>query len=122
MDIRTVLASALLAATGALPASGDDVVRWDVPGVSSHAWESHPAIDPRTHDLWFVRSDSHFSGWQLMWSRCLAGAWSAPAPAPVAATAGIEADPWFSTDGARLYFISSRSEERRVGKKCVRPG
>src|SRR3546814_3681610 len=83
MDIRTVLASALLAATGALPASGDDVVRWDVPGVSSHAWESHPAIDPRTHDLWFVRSDSHFSGWQLMWSRCLAGAWSAPAPAPV---------------------------------------
>src|SRR3546814_5304859 len=92
MDIRTVLASALLAATGALPASGDDVVRWDVPGVSSHAWESHPAIDPRTHDLWFVRSDSHFSGWQLMWSRCLAGAWSAPAPAPVAATAGIEAE------------------------------
>lgn len=113
MDIRTVLASALLAATGTLPASGDDVVRWDVPGVSSHAWESHPAIDPRTHDLWFVRSDSHFSGWQLMWSRCLAGAWSAPAPAPVAATAGIEADPWFSADGASLYFISSRATGSR---------
>src|SRR3546814_559389 len=45
MDIRTVLASALLAATGTLPASGDDVGRWDVPGVSSHAWESHPPIE-----------------------------------------------------------------------------
>ena len=109
MDIRTALASALLLATGVAPASGGEVMRWDVPGVSSPAWESHPAIDPRTNDLWFVRSDSHFSGWQLMWSRCLAGGWSAPAPAPIAAAAGIEADPWFSADGASLYFISSRA-------------
>ena len=113
MDIHGVLASALLAATGVAPASGGDVVRWHVPGVSSAAWESHPAIDPRTHDLWFVRSDSDFSGWQLMWSRCLPQGWSAPAPAPIAANEGIEADPWFSVDGKALYFISSRASGSR---------
>src|SRR3546814_11457424 len=90
MDIRTVLASALLAATGTLPASGDDVVRWDVPGVSSHAWELHAALDPRKHDLWFVSSESHFSGWQPMCCRCMTGSWSVPATAHVSPTPRLE--------------------------------
>jgi hypothetical protein len=46
------------------------VQRWVVTGVSSEQWESHPAIDPTNGDLWFVRSDKHFSGWRLYWARC----------------------------------------------------
>jgi WD40-like Beta Propeller Repeat len=70
-------------------------------------WESHPAIDPLTGDLWFVRSDTDFSGWRLWRSRCVSGMLVAPEPAPLAAP-GLEADPYFAADGRTLYFISTR--------------
>jgi hypothetical protein len=84
------------------------VEHWHIPGVSSTQWESHPAIDPLTGDVWFVRSDTDFSGWRLFVSRCKDGAWSSPEPAPIAGD-GLEADPWFTPDGKTLWFISSRA-------------
>ncbi|WP_162140524.1 TolB family protein [Sphingomonas sp. PR090111-T3T-6A] len=84
------------------------VSRWAQPALSSSAWESHPARDPRTGDIWFVRSDRNFAGWRLWVSRCGGGQLGVPQPAPISAE-GIEADPWFSSDGGSLYFISTRA-------------
>jgi len=83
------------------------IQHWSPPVISSPNWESHPAFDPRTADLWFVRSDPKFSGWHLVVARCERGAWTAPVAAPIARS-GLEADPWFSSDGKTLWFISTR--------------
>jgi Tol biopolymer transport system component len=84
------------------------VTHWTLPGASSPMWESHPAIDPLTGDLWFVRSDKMFSGWRIFVSRCSDGRRSSATPSAVAGP-GLEADPWFSADGRTLWFISTRS-------------
>jgi hypothetical protein len=89
-------------------ASLSHVERWDVPGVSSDLWESHPALDPSSGDLWFVRSDKRFAGWRLMVAPCTQRHWAPARAAPIAAP-GLEADPYFTADGATLYFISSRA-------------
>jgi hypothetical protein len=81
---------------------------WRAPGVASDQWESHPALDPRTGDLWFTRSDKSFSGWHLMMSRRTADGWAKAIPAPITAP-GLEADPWFAPDGATVWFISTRA-------------
>jgi hypothetical protein len=107
MAMRT-LAAALAASTTTGAAPSYQVERWDVPGVSSAQWESHPAIDPRTGDLWFVRSDEHFAGWKLMISRRTSDGRSSAEAAPIAAP-GLEADPYFTADGNTLYFISTRA-------------
>lgn len=91
---------------GAQPA----VTRWTPAVVSSALFESHPAFDPKSRDLWFVRSAPDFSGWKLFVSHCGKDGWSAPAPPPFAGD-GLEADPWFTPDGRTLYFISSRSTD-----------
>ncbi len=92
----------------AAPASTLTVERWALPGISSSTWESHPALDPRTGDLWFVRSDTSFAGWRILTARCRGGVWSDPAPTPIAGP-GLEADPWFTADGESVWFISSRA-------------
>ncbi|WP_386755999.1 TolB family protein [Lysobacter yangpyeongensis] len=78
--------------------------------ISSAQFESHAAFDPRTGDLYFVRSSPEFRGWHLMLSKCRPSGWSDPQP-PAFAGDGQEADPWFTPDGAHLYFISSRSDD-----------
>src|SRR5690242_18049634 len=95
-------------AGSALAGQAPGVTRWALPGVSSPLWESHPALDPLTGDLWFVRSDKTFSGWRILVSHCHDGRWSQPVPSPLAAS-GLEADPWFSPDGHTLWFISTRA-------------
>ena len=82
------------------------VSRWTPSIVSSPLWESHPAIDPLTGDLWFVRSDKSFSGWRLYLSKCRSGRLSTPAEQQLAGP-GLEADPWFSADGKTMWFIST---------------
>jgi hypothetical protein len=95
---------ALLLAASAAP------VVWSVPPVSTDQFESHPAFDPRTGDLWFVRSTPQFSGWRIKLSHCTAKGWSNPVDAPIAGD-GVEADPWFSRDGRTLWFISTRTSD-----------
>ena len=84
------------------------VHHWDAPALSSDQWESHAAIDPRTGDIWFVRSSPKFSGWHLMIARCTPHGLAAPEPAPIAGP-GLEADPYFADGGKTLWFISSRA-------------
>jgi hypothetical protein len=83
---------------------------WTPPAISSDQFESHPAFDPRTGDLWFVRSRPDFSGWRIMVSRCGASGWETPAAPPFAGD-GVEADPAFSRDGNTLWYISTRRVE-----------
>jgi Tol biopolymer transport system component len=80
---------------------------WSPAGVSSELFESHAAFDPRTGDLYFVRSSKSFSGWRILTSHCDGKAWTTPVSPPFAA-AGAEADPWFTPDGKSVYFISTR--------------
>lgn len=87
-----------------------EVTRWSTAGVSSNQFESHAAFDPRTGDLYFVRSAPNFTGWHLLMSHCTDAGWSHPIP-PAFAAPGLEADPWFTSDGRTLYFISNRSTD-----------
>jgi len=89
-------------------ALGADVKTWKPARISSPQFESHAAFDPRTGDLYFVRSSPAFEGWRILVSRCTARGWSEPQP-PRFAGDGVEADPYFTSDGRSLYFISTRS-------------
>jgi hypothetical protein len=99
--IATVLASAQAAAA---------VTPWTPQIASSDRFESHAAFDPRTGDFYFVRGAPDFSAWKLFVSKCGKHGWEQPSP-PAFAGDGLEADPWFTADGATLYFISSRSTD-----------
>jgi len=92
----------------AAPLLGGEAVAWKPAHVSSPQFESHAAFDPRTGDLYFVRSTPAFEGWRILVSRCTPQGWSEPAP-PAFVGDGVEADPYFTADGRSLYFISSRS-------------
>lgn len=106
----------LLAASLLATAASADVVPWQPARISSPLFESHAAFDPRTRDLYFVRSSKDFSGWRILTSHCGAEGWSEPAPPPFAGD-GLEADPWFTPDGSSLYFISTRSTDGVVQPK-----
>src|SRR3954466_5774536 len=102
-----VLVAATLAAQARHGTPDDaDVRPWTPAGISSDRFESHAAFDPRTGDLYFVRSARCFPGWRILRSPWGAQAWTARVPPPFAGP-GLEADPFFSADGATLYFIST---------------
>jgi WD40-like Beta Propeller Repeat len=102
------LAIAIAGAAAARPSIS--VTPWRPRGISSPQFESHAAFDPRTGDLYFVRSSPAFEGWRILTSRCGPDGWSAPRDAPFAGD-GVEADPYFTADGRSLYFISTRSTD-----------
>jgi len=93
---------------GAVPTLDAEVRPWKPAGICSPQFESHPAFDPWSGDLYFVRSTPAFTGWRIFVSRCTAKGWSEPKPAAFAGD-GVEADPYFTPDGRSLYFISTRS-------------
>ena len=97
-----------LAGAATMPVVHADVQPWKPAGISSPQFESHPAFDPRTGDLYFVRSSPQFTGWRILISHCTASGWSEPQP-PTFAGDGVEADPYFTADGRSLYFISTRA-------------
>ena len=97
-----------LVASGITRAPGAEVKPWKPAGISSPRFESHAAFDPKTGDLYFVRSTPAFQGWRMFVSHCTDTGWSPAAPPPFAGD-GVEADPWFTPDGKSLYFISTRS-------------
>jgi len=109
MKPRVLALCLAFAPLGALAAASSSTVQpWTPVGVSSDLFESHPAFDPRTGELYFVRSSKAFSGWRILQSHCDGGRWSNPVPASFAAP-GAEADPWFTPDGRSVYFISTRA-------------
>jgi WD40-like Beta Propeller Repeat len=116
--MKWILSSTFILAlgSGAVAADGaNDVRPWTPAGISSPKFESHAAFDPRTGDLYFVRSSPQFTGWRIFVSRCTAAGWSTPEP-PSFAGDGVEADPWFTPDGSSVYFISTRSLNGVKGK------
>ncbi len=86
-------------------APGPAPVHLSIPGVSTDKFESHPAYDPWNGDLYFVRSSPNFKGWKILRRDC--GRTGAAAEPFRFAGPGVEADPFFTADGGRLYFISS---------------
>src|SRR6188474_1333926 len=104
MRISSFLAAAFFAAAGL----GEDVRAWKPAGIASAQFESHAAFDPATGDFYFVRSSPAFAGWRILVSSCGGKGWEAPRE-PTFAGDGVEADPFFTTDGRTLYFISTRS-------------
>jgi len=105
MKVILLSITAVLAASGASP---DQVTPWKPANISSPKFESHPAFDPRTGDLYFVRSNPQFQGWRIVVSHCTDQGWSQPEKWALAGD-GVEADPFFTPDGKSMYFISTRS-------------
>jgi Tol biopolymer transport system component len=104
--VRLALAAAL--ATSAL-VSAAEPRRWTPEAVSSERYESSPTFTPDGREMFFMRADKRFGNYRLMWSRCADGRWSAPVEPPFAAPAGVlEADPFITYDGRRIYYVSSR--------------
>lgn len=103
-----ILVAVAIVGWSVFPAFGADAKPWKPAGISSPQFESHAAFDPRTGDLYFVRSSPAFQGWRILVSHCTEKGWSEPKP-PAFAGDGVEADPYFTPDGGSLYFISTRS-------------
>ena len=110
---NAILSIAVLLSTGAAPPAPRI---WSAPPISTDQFESHPAFDPWSGDLWFVRSTPQFRGWRIKVSKCGANGWSDPIDAPIAGD-GVEADPWFAPDGRTLWFISTRTTDGVTNRK-----
>ncbi len=63
--------------------------------------------------MYFLSADASFSNYRVMVSRCERGAWSKPeVPSFAQALPVVEADPFVSYDGRRLYYISTRQDPK----------
>lgn len=77
--------------------------------MQSTDYESTPSFSPDGKTLYFMRADPGFGRYAILQSRCVDGSWSSPAPVTFAATPpAMDADPFVTPDGRRLYFISNR--------------
>lgn len=103
-------------ATGASQPAGQQPVRgasqpirWTPPSISTDRYESSAVFTPDGREIFFVTADRNFRGWRILRARCEPKGWSAPSSPAFAGPAGaIEADPFVTADGKRLYFVSSR--------------
>ena len=90
-------------------AAAESPHRWTPTAISSAAYESSPAFSPDGRELYFFRADRNFDNYRLMGSRCEPTGWSAPEEMPFSAAPGVlEADPYVTSDGQRLYYVSAR--------------
>lgn len=91
----------------------DGAKRWTPSEIATDQYESSPAFTPDGREIFFMSSDTGFDHYRILWSRCEAGVWTHPKPPPFAAAPPVlEADPFVTADGHRLYFISSRQARR----------
>jgi len=92
-------------------AAGTEVlaIRWTPRELSSDQYESSPTFSADGREIVFMRSDTRFDHYRLLASRCEGGRWTPPRPPSFAAPLPVlEADPFLTPDGKRLYFVSSR--------------
>lgn len=84
-------------------------VIWTPSSISTEAYESSPSFTPDGREMFFMRADKQFQGYQLLWSKCESDGWSTPVRPPFAMPLPVlEGDPFVTEDGKRIYFISSR--------------
>lgn len=109
--LPTLLASAALAgctAAAETPPSGSATL-WTPAAISGPGYESSPTFAPDGQTMVYLAADKDFGNYRLMQSRCENGAWGQPVPPSFAMPLPvIEADPFITPDGRRLYYISSR--------------
>lgn len=74
---------------------------------STGEFDSHPAFTPNGKTVYFVRSTPNFSLWTILVSHFERGKWTSPETAPFSGQYS-DADPFITSDGSRLYFISNR--------------
>ncbi len=90
------------------PAPGDAKL-WTPTAISGPGYESSPTFTPDGRTMVYLAADKDFGNYRLMQSHCENGAWGKPAPPPFSMPLPvIEADPFLTPDGKRLYYISSR--------------
>ncbi|MGH9908251.1 MAG: hypothetical protein ACRD8U_22020, partial [Pyrinomonadaceae bacterium] len=75
--------------------------------VSTGDFDSHPAFTPDGKTLYFLRSTPNWTLWTIIVSRFEKGRWQTPETAPFSGQYS-DADPFITSDGSRLYFISNR--------------
>ncbi len=86
------------------------------PGViSTGGYESHPALSPDGATFYFVRSSPNFKFWTILESHLEGGRWQMPEVAPFSGQYS-DADPFITSDGKHLYFISKRPSPDAPGK------
>ncbi|MBB6428002.1 PD40 domain-containing protein [Sphingopyxis sp. JAI128] len=82
---------------------------WTPAAISGPGYESSPTFTPDGRTMIYLAADKDFGTFRLMQSQCEKGAWSKPVPPPFAKPFPvIEADPFITSNGKRLYYISSR--------------
>ena len=80
--------------------------------VSTGEFESHPGFTPDGRTLYFVRSTPDFTDWKIYVTHRVDGGWSSPTIASFSGTYR-DADPYVSSDGKHLYFISDRPVDEK---------
>jgi Tol biopolymer transport system component len=102
----TVLAGCTAAADTPVPGN---TKLWTPGAISGPGYESSPTFTPDGRTMVYLAADKDFQNYRLMQSQCENGAWSEPVPPPFAMPLPvIEADPFVTPDGKRLYYVSSR--------------
>lgn len=107
----TALCLAMLAGCGAAADTPkpETATLWTPAAIAGPGYESSPTFTPDGRTMIYLAADKDFRTYRLMQSRCEKGAWSRPAPPSFAMPLPvIEADPFVTPDGKRLYYISSR--------------
>ena len=107
-----------LAVASSFPAAGPKTAAEDPGGpelfaegvVSTGAFETHPALTPDGRTLYFVRSTPQFTDWKIYVAQQEDGRWGTPKMAPFSGK-HRDADPFVTSDGKALYFISDRSPD-----------
>ena len=93
--------------------SAAEAMLWTPPAVATDQYESTPTFSPDGREMFFFRGDPSFSRYRLFESHCVDGRWSEAITPSFASPISVdEADPSFTTDGRRLYLVSSRGDPR----------
>jgi len=101
----------IFVASLAVVASSSAATRWTPPALATDQYESSPTFSPDGREMFLFRGDRSFRHYHLLYSRCVDGQWSEGITPDFAAPPPVdEADPAFTADGRRLYFISSREK------------
>lgn len=75
--------------------------------VSTQDYEAAAEFSPDWKSIYFVKSTPDFNYWTVVFSQYQNGRWNEPQVAPFSGRYS-DADPFFTADGKRMFFISRR--------------